>query len=478
MRIILLFVLNAAFNLGLGLAIAALLEPSDYGRFAVGMTVSIVLAMAAFDWLRLSATRFYGEARRQDSPDLRASLNAAYLALAALLGLLLTVALVVGVTFGLGAGLLAAAVLCGSSNGLFDFQAALARARFHDRSYATLVLVKNVCAIGLGVGAALTLKSPSAVLAATAVGALLAVAVVLRDLHDHAATLRRATSARVKSFAAYGLPVVLANVIFQVVVLMNRSDAAASLGYAEAGRLSLATDLGLRLLLAVGSAIDVFVFQLAVRREAEEGQAAAAAQLRRNAVIVVAVLVLIGVGYAMAMPAFEALLVPVRYRGPFGSLTLILLPGMVLFCIAQFAVNPIFQLANRTAPVVAAALVTLLVDAVGLALTPVGAGVTGLALVHSISLAVGTAAIVITAMSRSNVLRADADYLRIVLAAALTAIALWPLRGLSPAWLALGGAALVGTTVYALSLFALNVAGLRTLVIGRIESRQGAVQSV
>lgn len=478
MRIILLFVLNAALNLGLGLAIAALLGPGDYGRFAVGMTVSIVLAMGAFDWLRLSATRFYGEARRQDSPDLRASLNAAYLGLAAVLGLALTVALAVGVSFGLGAGLLAAAVLCGLSNGLFDFQAALARARFHDRSYAILVLVKNLGAIGLGVGAALAFKSPAAVLAATAVGALLAVIVVLRDLHDPAAALRHATSARLKSFAAYGVPVVVANVIFQVVVLMNRSDAAATLGYAEAGRLSLATDLGLRLMLAVGSAVDVFVFQLAVRREAEEGRAAGVAQLRRNAVIVVAVLVLLGVGYAMAMPAFEALLVPARYRGAFGSLTLILLPGLVLFCIAQFAVNPVFQLAGRTGPVVAAAIVTLITDAVGLAVIPVGLGVTGIAMVHSISLIVGAMAIVLAAVIRSDVLRPDGDYLRILLAAAITAVALWPLRGLSPAWLALGGAALVGTTVYAGILFVLNVGELRTLVLGLFESRQGAAQSV
>ena len=462
MRIILLFVLNAGLSFALGLAVAAALGPEIYGRFAIGMTVAVVLSTGCFDWLRLSATRFYGESRRESEPDLRASLNAAYVVIMAILALALALALLSGATFGLGAGLLAAAVFCGVAVGLFEFQTALARARFHDRSYAIVIAVRAVASLGLGVGTALLVKNAAIVLAATTIGTVLAVAAVARPLHDKQATLRLASFARLKGFAAYGVPVVAANVVFQLVVLANRSVAAGLFGYAEAGRLSLATDLGLRLFLAVGAAVDVFVFQLAVRREAEGGQRAAAAQLRLNAVIVLAVLLLLAVGYAVAMPAFEALVVPERYRGPFGTLSLILLPGVVLFCIGQFAISPMFQISGRTWPVVVAAIATLAADALGLWIVPRDAGVTGVAIVHSCSLAIGAVTILGLAVRTIEGLVWDADFARVVLAAALTGAALWPLRTVQPAWLALPLMGCAGAGVFGGALFCLDVAGLRS----------------
>ena len=466
MRIILLFVLNAGLSFALGLAVAAVLGPDTYGRFAIGMTVAVVLSTGCFDWLRLSATRFYGEIRRQSEPDLRASLNAAYLAIVAVLALALAAALLNGITFGLGPGLLAAAVFCGVAIGLFEFQTALARARFHERSYAVVIAVRAVASVGLGVGIALVIKDAAIVLTATTIGTVLAVAAVATPLHDRQASVRLASFARLRGFAAYGMPVVAANVVFQLVVLANRSTAAGLFGYAEAGRLSLATDLGLRLFLAVGAAVDVFVFQLAVRREAEEGQRAAAAQLRLNAVVVLAVLLLLAVGYAAAMPAFEALVVPERYRGPFGTLSLILLPGVLLFCFGQFAISPMFQISGRTGPLVLAALATLAADGLGLWLVPREAGVTGIAVVHSGSLAVGAATILGLALRQSERLAWDADIARVILAAALTAVVLWPMRTIEPAWLALPLMGFAGVGVYGGALFCLDVGRVRTTRIG------------
>lgn len=474
MRIILLFVLNAAINLGLGLVVAAVLGPGDYGRFAIGMTVAMVVSTGLFDWLRLSTTRYYGEQCRIAEPDLRATLDTAYLAFGVLLGAALIAALLLGLDFGLGAGLLAASLLFCLANAFFEFQAALARARFRDRAYAALIVTKNLATPALAITAAALLGGPAAVLAAMALGATLAAAVVSLDLRDVAAPVRLANPKRLASFAAYGLPVVAANVVFQIVALANRSAAAALFGYAESGRLALATDLGLRLFLVVGAAVDVFVFQLAVRRNAEHGPQAAAAQLRRNVVIVLAILMLLGVGYALAMPAFEALVVPERYRGPFGTLSLILLPGLMLFCMGQFAISPVLQMAGRTGPVMAAALVTLASDLLGLAVLPRDAGVNGVAIVHSASLAFGTAAVFALALRKTDVLRWDGDILRVLLASGWTAAALWPLRAVQPAWIALGAAALVGPLVYGGTLVLLDVAGLRDLVLSLARRRTSA----
>lgn len=467
MRIVLTFVLNAGLSLALGLALAGLLGPEDYGRFAAGSTVAVVLGMSLFDWLRLSATRFYGEGTRQGEPSIRATLNVAYAALAGLLVAGTGVAVALRFDFGLGPALLAAAALGGLAIGGFDFYSALARARFLDRSYAVLVISKNVLAFGLGVGASILTGDPAIALAATALGALLALTPVHGALRDATAARRHATLARLRGYAVYGFPIVAANIVFQIVLLANRSAAASEFGYADAGRLSLATDLGLRLFLAVGAAVDVFVFQLAVRADAVNGRPAAEAQLRLNVVIVAAVLTLLAVGYAMAMPAFTAVLVPERYRSAFGGLSLTLLPGLFTFCIAQFALSPMFQVAGRTGFVFLGGLSTLALDAIGLALLPHEAGVGGIAILHSASLALGAFAIAAMAL-RSKANRPPlGDIGRILIAALLAALAMWPARALTPAWVSLAAGTAFGTAAYALTLIALDLAGVRDTIQAR-----------
>ena len=56
MAVIAAFVLNAGLNFALGLLLAKLLGPADFGRFALATAGAIVLNTLLFEWLRLSAT--------------------------------------------------------------------------------------------------------------------------------------------------------------------------------------------------------------------------------------------------------------------------------------------------------------------------------------------------------------------------------------------------------------------------------------
>ena len=464
MRIVLTFLLNAGMNFAVGLAIAAVLGPGDYGQFAVGATASVVLATGLFDWLRLSTTRFYGDKPRESDPGLRATLNAAYLGLVGLLILCAAAVLGFGIEVGVSTGLAAAIVLGAIANGAFDFHAALARARFRDRAYAVLVIGKSGLGLLLAVGVAFISKKPGVVLAAQAVGTLIAIVPVRRDLCDGTLPRRKFQPGRLRKFAAYGMPVVAANVVFQLVLLMNRSVAAAGIGYAAAGQLSLATDVSLRLLLAAGAAIDVFVFQTAVRREAEEGRQAADAQLRSNMVVVTAILLFLGTGFAIVLPAFSALLVPGRFRADFVPLSMTILPGIVLFCLGQFAINPVFQMAGRTAPITAGAVVSVAVDGLGLLCLSANLGVGGIALLHSISLGLGFVAVAVVALQNRAVRPPVRDVICIIVAAAAMALALWPIRGIASPTVALLVAAVIGPCIYGGVILILDVAGFRSQI--------------
>ena len=316
MRIVITFLLNAGLNFAVGLVVAAILGPASYGRYAVWASTGALLATGLFEWLRLSTARFYGDAQRSAAPALRPTLDAAYRVLTLLLVAGGVLALGLPGRFGVTAGLAAAVVLTAVANGAFDFSTALARARFRDRDYATLVVGKGLLGLSCAGLAAWVSHDPVVVLGAQAAGTLGAMLPVRRSLDERGAAAK-IDHALLRRFAAYGVPVVAANVLFQSMLLMNRSAAAARFGFAASGHLSLATDLELRILLAMGAAIDVLVFQLAVRSEAAGGRQAAAAQVRSNMVVVAAVLLLLAVGFAAVLPAFAAVVVPLRFQDGF-----------------------------------------------------------------------------------------------------------------------------------------------------------------
>src|SRR5512141_2513487 len=78
------FLLNSLLNFAVGLLVAKALGPSQYGRFMLALAVAVVLQTLVFDWLRLAATRFYSGRDRRERPEIRATLDAAFAALAAL----------------------------------------------------------------------------------------------------------------------------------------------------------------------------------------------------------------------------------------------------------------------------------------------------------------------------------------------------------------------------------------------------------
>ena len=462
MRIVVTFLLNAGLNFAVGLVIASLLGPTSYGHYAVWASTGALLATGLFDWLRLSTARFYGDAQQQAAPALRPTLDATYMVFIALLvgGGVVAVALP---ALGLTAALVGAVVFTAVANGAFDFRTALARARFRDRDYAVLVIGKGVLGLACAAAAALMTHEPVVVLAAQAGGTLLATLPVRGSLADRNRV--KPAPQLVRRFAIYGLPVVAANVVFQSILLMNRSAAAATFGFAAAGHLSLATDVELRILLSVGAAVDVLLFQLAVRSESVGGQQAAAAQVRANIVHVTAVLLLLTIGFAATLPAFVALVVPTHFQDGFAPLALVILPGMTLFGLGQFAINPVFQMAHRTAPVIAGALLSAAVDALGLALMPASAGPLGIAAIHSISLGLGVVLLTGLALKNPLVRPSLRDVLGLLAASVVTAAALWPLRALPSPMLLLAAAALVGPSTYGAMLLLVDVGDVRRLAL-------------
>ncbi len=468
MAVIAAFVVNAVMNLALGLLIAQILGPADFGRFALGTAGAVALNTLLFEWLRLSATRFYSERVRQAEPWIRGMLDRAYLA--TVIGLAGAALLALGgrPLVGDPALLAAAAAAAAIGIGLFDYAAALARARFVGGLYLRLVLVKNSLSLPLMIGTAWATADAAAVMLAGGLSQFLAALLVRRAFADppiaHEAADRRTAFTL---FMGYGLPIVAANVVYQLMPFANRWAVAAAAGFAEAGYFSLAADIGGRIFSTLGSALDLLLFQIAVLAAETHGHEAGEEQVARNGAVVLALILPSAAGFWALAPALEAIAVPQAFRGHFATYTLLLLPGLVALALMNFALNPIFQIRRRTLPLVAAGGIGALVNGVAALALAGPFGPHGIAAAQSLGFLAAMLFLGIRALTGPGRLRMSwRDPLGVMLATATMTVAILPLRALGP-WLALPAGLVTGGLVYGALVWRFDIAGLRTTVLAR-----------
>lgn len=463
MTVLLPFVVNAGLNFVLGLLIAFFLGPAEFGRYAIGAAIIVLVNTALLDWIRLSAVRFYSLRARETQPEIRATLDLLVAGVSMTLCALLVAAIVAGIDFRMPAMMLAASVLAGIGAGLFDYHGAIARARFLDAAYARLVIVKNVLALILMVGGAWWTRDPAVVLLGGLLSAAVALISVRRRLADAPLSLSAAQRDLAWTFAKYALPIVAGNAIYSLIPLLNRSLMAGAHGFAEAGYFSLASDMGLRLFGTLGATLEIVLLRQVIRLDETRGRRAAQRRIAANIVIVLAVALPAAVGFALALPAFDRMLVPPSFQGRFSAYMAPLLPGFVAIAIFQAGLYPAFLIEKRT-------LVATLAAVVGLAAN-VAVVATFAASSPLVYAAAQTAAfLVVLAITATAALRilpvlpSLRDCGAILLAVAVMAAAIWPLRDRFAAVPELALQVVLGALVYGAVILICDVARWRSLL--------------
>lgn len=460
------FAINSVLNFALGLLVAHFLGPEQFGLYALGAALMVLINAFAIDWLKLSTIRFYSQDKRAAEPSIRATLDGmAALCTLGLIAIFLT-AIVAGADLVVPTAIVTGAVAAGAIGGLFDYQQAVARARQDDAIYAKMVIIKNVLALILMVGGAWLTKNPALVLVGAALSSLAALVTVRRALADAPLLLRAIDRSQIRIFATYAFPLVATNILLSTIPLLNRSVMSASYGLAEAGYFSLASDIGVKLMGTVGATIEIMLLPLAVRALERDGLTAAHEQVGRNLVLVLACILPLAAGILMVLPAFEALLVPKAFHGHFSSYMWLLMPAFVALPLMQVGFNPVFLMSKRTTMSTLSALVAVVVNgAVILLMVMVPSlqlGSAGVALAMSAGFVVSMMIVGWGALQHRLVRPSIRDLCWIALGLAAMMLALWPWRDMKPAGLTLLLQLLVGGVIYGLVMFAGNVAGCRS----------------
>jgi O-antigen/teichoic acid export membrane protein len=465
MSVMLAFLINTLVNLLVGLIVARFLGPSEYGKFALSIGVMTFAQALAFEWVRQCGVRFYSERSRREATHVRATLDAAFAASALLFLPVGLVAAFFGPEFSLPRDLAALAVVAATANGLFDYHTALVRARFEDRLFLKVIGTKNLLAIALMAGGAWATGSARVALTAGMASLLGALVIWRKTLTDPDARLAQADRLLARQYAGYAAPIVAAIVLYQLIPLANRDFAARFYGFAETGRFALAYDLGLRAVQAIGSALDVLLFQFAVRAHDLHGEDRAKAQIASNMAVVFAILLPACVGLWIVLPSIEALIVPEAYRGPFATFLTLLLPGLFLFSLGQFALNAVFQIGQKTMPMVFSALAACVADVVFVLALPRGDDASSLAVAQSLAMGVGF----LTLAGFAQATRPQWPRYRDIALTGLAAYGMAAVAGPMRAWAPGVGLILAQIVLcggfYALVVAVFDIAGLRSTLI-------------
>jgi O-antigen/teichoic acid export membrane protein len=461
------FLINTLCNFAIGLLVAKFLGPEQFGRFALTLAVGAVLQNTFLDWIRLSVVRFYSERTRLERPELRATLDLTFAIISAAMSFVALLAMFSGFGLPLSNALLGLAVGVSIANALFDYNTALVRARFHDALYGRLLLTKNVMAFIATAGGALASGLATVAITGVCISMVSSILLTHKAVSDPDASPAHARRALAFDCLRYAAPIVAANVLYLMIGLVNRTLITHWYGFAETGQFSLALDIGMRVIAAIGSTLDVLLFQMAVRADETHGAGEGRLQVARNMAVVVAVLLPTCAGAWLTIPSVEVLIVPSEYRGPFEHFFSLLI--VALFCtgMIQFAINPIFQIAKRTGPMVAAALIACLADPIIIFFLPHGAS--SLAIAQSGALFAGLVALVVLAVVSGAKWPRARDILISCIATGAMVACVLPMRQMTPGLVTLLLQIATGVVVYGFFIIVFDVAGLRQVAMDLAE---------
>jgi len=478
MTVFVAFFCNILFNFAIGLLVAKFLGPEEYGRFALAHATAIAVQTGFFDWVRLGATRFYSERIRREDPALRATLDFGFAIITVGLAIGASLLLFSGISFTLSNGLIALALGVAVTNGLFDYYTALVRARFHDRLFTRLVMVKNLLAFALMGGGAFWFGSAKMTLIGGIVSLGGSVITARASLRDPSSALCLAKFPIAEAMMRYSLPIVGANLLYLSIPLANRSVVAILYGFSETGQFSLAYDFGAKAIQAIGSALDIVLFQIAVATHELQGPSQARLQIGRNMTIVIAMVLPACTGIWLTLPSVEQLIVPMEFRGHFGLLLPLMMTGLFCMAIIQYAINPIFQIEKRTAPLVAAALVACLVDPLLILALPRDSDASSLAIAQAGAMVAALVTLVAFASFSRPQWPSLRDLATIALANAVMSAALLPMRNREPGLATLAEQIAIGVAVYAFVVMSADVAGLRSITLARLKLTAGRMKTL
>ncbi|WP_439574519.1 lipopolysaccharide biosynthesis protein [Phreatobacter sp.] len=439
-----------------------MLTPAQYGVYVVAFGVAGVFSSLLFTWVRLSVLRFESEGR---GADVRLTALFAYLISVA------TTPVVLGITVwvvGMPVDRALAALALALALGLFDLGQEILKARLATGAYLRATILRAVVAIGLSLMLIQAGWGGFGLIGGVVGAYLIAALASLRPVWQGP---RKPFDREVfDQMARFGLPMALSGLVFALHSALDRLLVAWLLGDAAAGIYGVAADLVRQIILFPAMAVGSALAPLAIRALSEGGRAAADDHLTRSGELMLAVILPAVVGLAIIAPHLAELILGEAFRATAAALIPILAYAWLFQVISQQYVQVSFHLAKKPRLLVLHGLAALVVNVACMLVLVPRFGLKGAALSLVIAEAAGVVAGFFLSRFAHPLPVNPWPILKVVAAVAAMAVPTLLVETLlnSHAAIDLVISVGVGVAIYGLAVLAFDIAGIRSVVAGRL----------
>lgn len=321
-----------------------LLNPDDYGRYALIIATSGMLNALFYQWLRLSLVRFLPAYKENIQP-----LKATMVCLTSVLSTALAaVALVVWATprFAEWRSVVWPCWLLLCVQAFYELCCEYSRGSLKPWRYMALQLARSGAIVGIGAGLILAGFSWRAPIFAASIGMGLAVAWVWRS--DWSGIRPVIDRTILSKLAEYGVPLSITVALAVVIGTCDRFLIARYRGEYDAGLYSVAVDFTTQTLSLLLMVINLAVFPMAVRAFENHGRQAAQEQMRTNMTMLLAIGVPCTVGIMLLSPGISGCFLGDQYRSAAASIMPLIALGALLSGLKAYHYDSAFQFAHRT----------------------------------------------------------------------------------------------------------------------------------
>ncbi|WP_295573661.1 hypothetical protein [Stenotrophomonas maltophilia] len=345
-------------SLGIQFVIPRLLVPEEYTRFAMMWASGQLAAAVLFEWLRIGVVR-YSASDSRDPRKLPETLGALYVGI---LGVAVVLAVLLLATGDAGGAVFTAGFILfyACAQGAFDGQQASLRADFRNVRFSITWMARSILSFILTLAAASCFSDGRFALAGLIVSFL--VASVFAGSRPR--SLRWPARASVIFLVKFGLFAAAAGMISFALPLAARYAMVHYAGGAESAGALLAVDIAQKILMALGTAINLVLLQPVIGRvnlDPVEGRGHMAGHLVNVVALFSAAMVVLLYANRVMVTYF----VPTAFLDSYSKVSLLAVISVVLVCLKSYGLDALFAIGAKTVYSVVTSALALILFALG-----------------------------------------------------------------------------------------------------------------
>jgi len=444
-------------------ALTRLLQPQEYGIYALALVIMTLGSSACFDWLNLSLLRFY-ETRRGD-PKLVSTFVSIFAVITLLSALGFGGLWITGAFAGRSTGIAIIGLMLVWTSSWFEFVSRLAVAEFQPLNYLLMSFGRSVFTLLGACGGAWLTGSPAWAALGTGLGSFAGTFFVRVPVP--LPSIRRFDRDLGREILRFGAPMAVSMIVGTMIssgsrLLVEELDSASALGLFTA-----ASILAQNTLAVIGAGVASAGYPLAVRAMERGDTETVRRQLSANGTLLLAILAPASLGLALTGNCLATTLVGSKFTSGVATLVPWIAANTFFVAIQSNYLDHAFQLGLRPH-----LQVVVLLCSAGIAISLCfyeipREGPLGAAIALTVSAAVGCALSAILGRRGYPLPLPIASGARIAAASALMALVVIMLP--DSGWAGLTLRVGIGAIVYVLAALALNVANVRAHLIGHVQ---------